>query len=1463
MKNIALVLMIVLSSTFLFSQEEKRPEPVLCGLGETLWYPDQDGDGYGHPTHPICSVDQPVGYVADNTDCNDNDKDYHDVGYIQYRDQDGDGFGNPDFTIVACMPIFGFVSNNEDLCPDVNGPNRGCPDITLGENYIYTTTYLVPTENGEVNSDDKIESITYYDGLGRAKQTISKQAGGNNEDVVTPIVYDNFGRKALEYLPYARQDFPNLNIEDPLEILNQINVQYQMKYPEDLETTTNPYSEKVFEASPLNRVIEQASAGSDWAIGNGHTIKFNYQTNTLDTSNPTNPNNDNVKRFSVSHYENNKEKTKLLFDEYYQANQLYKTIIKDENHDSSSSKNHTLEKFKNKQGNIILKRLYNNNEIHDTYYVYDDFGNLTYVIPPKASYQIINGGPISLTIIEALCYIYHYDYRNRLIEKKIPGKGWEYIVYDKMDRPILTQDANLRRINKWLFTKYDILGRVAYTGIHNFTPSQTAQDNTGRLELQGEVDDPSRANIVWYEVRSQTIETINGTSIYYSHNSYPQIDLDILTINYYDSYEGLNVSDIQLAPNTVIYDEAITSSVKSLPTYNQIRVLGTDQWITSVIYYDEDANPIYKVNKNDYLVTVDKVKSDLDFVGKVMQSESSHKKGNDPIIEVRDIFTYDHAGRMLTQKQQINNNPFEYISNNIYDGLGQLTSKGVGGTEGSSLQSVDYKYNIRGWLKQINDVDNLGHDLFGFKINYNTSEYSGDELYNGNISETIWNTKSVFENPINNNVESEIKRAYSYGYDHLNRINTGLFKEAGTVRDNHYNLNLVEYDKNGNITTLNRGGVSNEGVYTQWMDHLSYEYNGNQLKNVIETGHHQLGFKDGTNIQSLDYKYDVNGNMIKDYNKGIDRITYNHLNLPVTIEFDNGSYINYTYNATGIKLDKKVIVPNGIVYKETVTSYASNYIYEKNIVNSNITERLKFFNHPEGYVEPNNSGNFDYIYQYKDHLGNIRLSYGDSDNDGAISEAGVFYDDIESASGWDSEGALHGGTVTAYDDAFKYSGEYSAKISTLSGGSKYVHSNSWTPIGNNQPTEYTYSGWAYSDGPGIRVLLFMNENEETSYFTQIDEYRDYTSKNTWVYFEKTVTVPSNIDKLNIRIESFHGTPGSVWYDNVKIKKVGSEIIEENNYYPFGLKHKGYNTVINGTNHKYGFGGKEEQDELGLGWLDVTARNYDPAIGRWMNLDPLAEEMTRHSPYNFSFNNPIFFQDYDGMSPSASSDVYNQVNSFFSGMMQDAETLAASQGKDSRARERLAEKSEALTKAAQIMEAYVEATEGAVGFLPYGEELIAVGKGVINEDMEGAAEDYIKNRVDNVEYEIAGAILPFVDGGDLRKIGKYASKVDDVANTSKKLPIQIHHFATNKNKTFTPKMAGIANEFGLGLNGAWNKQALPHLGRHPNAYHNFVLDGMQKASAGAGGSQSEFLNLFNQYVIQPVIQNPGLLRKSGW
>jgi len=96
--------------------------------------------------------------------------------------------------------------------------------------------------------------------------------------------------------------------------------------------------------------------------------------------------------------------------------------------------------------------------------------------------------------------------------------------------------------------------------------------------------------------------------------------------------------------------------------------------------------------------------------------------------------------------------------------------------------------------------------------------------------------------------------------------------------------------------------------------------------------------------------------------------------------------------------------------------------------------------------------------------------------------------------------------------------------------------------------------------------------------------------------------------------------------------VALEIVEENNYYPFGLKHKGYNYNVNSTNLalKRKFGGKEMNDELGLNWYDFGARNYDASLGRWINADPVSEFYYDSSPYNYATNNPNIFIDPNGM-----------------------------------------------------------------------------------------------------------------------------------------------------------------------------------------------------------------------------------------
>ncbi|WP_300687614.1 RHS repeat-associated core domain-containing protein, partial [Chryseobacterium sp.] len=87
-----------------------------------------------------------------------------------------------------------------------------------------------------------------------------------------------------------------------------------------------------------------------------------------------------------------------------------------------------------------------------------------------------------------------------------------------------------------------------------------------------------------------------------------------------------------------------------------------------------------------------------------------------------------------------------------------------------------------------------------------------------------------------------------------------------------------------------------------------------------------------------------------------------------------------------------------------------------------------------------------------------------------------------------------------------------------------------------------------------------------------------------------------------------------------------EITDANNYYAFGMNHIGGVKGLLGGYMNYKYNGKELQE---TGMYDYGARMYMPDLGRWGVVDPLAEKMRRHSPYNYTFNNPIRFTDPDG------------------------------------------------------------------------------------------------------------------------------------------------------------------------------------------------------------------------------------------
>ncbi|WP_282079912.1 RHS repeat domain-containing protein [Aquimarina algiphila] len=203
-----------------------------------------------------------------------------------------------------------------------------------------------------------------------------------------------------------------------------------------------------------------------------------------------------------------------------------------------------------------------------------------------------------------------------------------------------------------------------------------------------------------------------------------------------------------------------------------------------------------------------------------------------------------------------------------------------------------------------------------------------------------------------------------------------------------------------------------------------------------------------------------------------------------------------------------------------------------------------------------------------------------------------------------------------------------------------------------------------------------------------------------------------------------------------------EIIEENNYYPFGLTHKGYNNTVsslgNSTAQLLKFGGKEEQNELGLGWIDIDARNYDPALGRWMNLDPLADQMRRHSPYNYAFDNPLRFIDPDGMAPfdvivngESSKEFVKQLNSSSSlNITRDSETG------------RVSATGEAVTKADQkLLDAIENTPEITVNVNATSEATLENGKPLLGGAFGGSTinEDGTVDSFQTVDPDIQGGV----------------------------------------------------------------------------------------------------------------------------
>ncbi|WP_260143487.1 RHS repeat-associated core domain-containing protein, partial [Elizabethkingia anophelis] len=216
---------------------------------------------------------------------------------------------------------------------------------------------------------------------------------------------------------------------------------------------------------------------------------------------------------------------------------------------------------------------------------------------------------------------------------------------------------------------------------------------------------------------------------------------------------------------------------------------------------------------------------------------------------------------------------------------------------------------------------------------------------------------------------------------------------------------------------------------------------------------------------------------------------------------------------------------------------------------------------------------------------------------------------VNDASG-NAAGYPVGGNTIGYDINGNMVNHLDKGISNIAYNYLNLPSSITASIGN---TDYVYR----ADGTKVRKVFggkttdyldgFQYENGVLQFVPTSEGYYDVV-KNKYIY--------NYTDHLgNVRLSYTKGASG------------GAEIIEENNYYPFGLKHQGYNSNSLANNaYQYKYNGKELQE---TGMYDYGARMYMPELGRWGVVDPLAEKMTRHSPYNYAFNNPIRFIDSDG------------------------------------------------------------------------------------------------------------------------------------------------------------------------------------------------------------------------------------------
>ncbi len=910
----------------------------------------------------------------------------------------------------------------------------------LPVNSVRTWKAKVPVASAaaiSTKTNAEVEQVTEYtDGLGRPLQTVVKQGSPAGYDLVIPHVYDTYGREQLEYLP-----FPSTTNNGDLK-LNPIQQQvafyntYLAGQPGETNVGASSlnwaYSQQTFEASPLNRTLSMLAPGANWVGTATHSVSTRSATNTAT---------DAVQKWNVAAARGSLPAN----DGSYAAGSLYKTINTDE-------QGHQVIEFTDIYGQTVLKKTQltatadnGNGSAHTgwlaTYYVYDDYGMLRYIIPPAVVKQVDGTWTVSQTLADELCYRFEYDNVGHLIVKKIPGAAEVRMVYDQLDRLVMQQDGNLRTAQKWEYFKYDALDRPVETGL--------ITDPTNYNNLDVHLTN-AKTSTAYPVVTSYTNEMLRQT-FYDDYAWMNATNSSTLTATINSTANGTGNPNFTTTYNTAPdYAQPMTQSIMTAgrQTGSKVKIIGATgtQYEYTVNFYDARGNNI-QVQRINATGGTDVATRQYNWEGKVVGDlATQNKAGTNPQTHL--LFsknTYDANGRLLTITKKITTGGITVNSTivaNTYNELGMLKKKQLAPAYNANagLEGMNYDYNIRGWLLGANRtyLSNTSQNYFGFEVGYDKtasvaagSTYANPR-YNGNYGGVTWKSKG-----------DGINRKLEFTYDNGDRLLTAPFLQnssAGTWDKSYidFSVNNTAYDVNGNITALNRNGFQLGGSAT--IDNLTYTYqNGNvsnKLQNVMDNANNAqttLGdfhYPTGKTAAQIDYTYDANGNAITDYNRGItSNISYNTLDLPQTFSIGTKGTIQYQYNALGDKVQKTTtennasIKYNNVSYTTNVTTttkYINGFTYgslaysNASLAPLQYTDKLLFIAQEEGRIRPvyNNASApttiTGYVFDYflTDQQGNTRMVLSDEQQTDIYPAA-----TLENAT-------YNGGTAQAFESQF-------------------------------------------------------------------------------------------------------------------------------------------------------------------------------------------------------------------------------------------------------------------------------------------------------------------------------------------------------------------------------------------------------------------------------------------------------------